>query len=45
MGIYWEYDGTILGMRLIFTDDNQYRRENYGNGPGMKKLGKIFTKK
>jgi len=45
IGIYWEYNGTILGMKLIFTDDNQYRRKNYGNELGMKKLGKIFTKK
>jgi len=42
MGIYWEYNGTILGMKLIFTDDNQYRRKNYGNELGMKKLGKMW---
>ena len=39
MGIYWEYNGIKLGMRLIFTDDNQHGRERLwelsGNEQGM----------
>jgi len=31
MGLYWEYSGTMMGMRL-----KMYRREMAGNDVGMR---------
>ena len=48
MGICWEYPGTILGMKLIFTDDNDCRRERlwelHGNDQG-KNLQELIDEK
>lgn len=33
MGLYWEYNGTKMGMKLKF-----YRRETPGNEVGMRLL-------